>query len=229
MIIAIIPARGGSKRIKNKNIKNFFSKPILYLTLKTLKKSNLFDRIIVSTDNAKIKKKSLELGVDEIINRPKNLSDDTTPTKPVIKHAIKKMKFKNKEKVKFICCVYSCNPFLNSRDLKKSLKILKKNSQNFVFPVTEYPHPIQRALKLKENNKLVFFNKKNELKKTQDFIKSFHDVGQFYWGTKDNWLSKNKIHSCSIGLVISKWRSVDIDTNDDWKKAELLFKTLIIR
>ena len=229
MIIAIIPARGGSKRIKNKNIKNFFSKPILYWTLKTLKKSNLFDRIIVSTDNAKIKKKSLELGVDEIINRPKNLSDDTTPTKPVIKHAIKKMKFKNKEKVKFICCVYSCNPFLNSRDLKKSLKILKKNSQNFVFPVTEYPHPIQRALKLKENNKLVFFNKKNELKKTQDFIKSFHDVGQFYWGTKDNWLSKNKIHSSSIGLVISKWRSVDIDTNDDWKKAELLFKTLIIR
>ena len=134
------------------------------------------------------------------------------------------MKFKNKEKVKFICCVYSCNPFLNSRDLKKSLKILKKNSQNFVFPVTEYPHPIQRALKLKENNKLVFFNKKNELKKTQDFIKSFHDVGQFYWGTKDNWLSKNKIHSSSIGLVISKWRSVDIDTNDDWKKANYFLR-----
>ena len=90
MIIAIIPARGGSKRIKNKNIKNFFSKPILYWTLKTLKKSNLFDRIIVSTDNVKIKNKSLELGVDEIINRPKNLSDDITPTKPVIKHAIKR-------------------------------------------------------------------------------------------------------------------------------------------
>ena len=126
MIIAIIPARGGSKRIKNKNIKNFFSKPILYWTLKTLKKSNLFDRIIVSTDNLKIKNKSLKLGVDEIINRPKNLSDDITPTKPVIEHAIKKMKFKNKEKVKFICCVYPCNPFLNSSDLKKSFKMLKK-------------------------------------------------------------------------------------------------------
>ena len=229
MIIAIIPARGGSKRIKNKNIKNFLSKPILYWTLKALKKSNLFNRIIVSTDSLKIKKMSLKLGVDEIINRPKNLSDDITPTKPVIEHAIKNMKFKDHKKVKFICCIYPCNPFLSPNDLKNSFKMLKKNLKNFVFPVTEYPHPIQRAFKFKKNNKIIFFNKKNELTRTQDLIKSFHDVGQFYWGTKDNWLSKNKIHSCSIGLVISKWRSVDIDTNDDWEKAELLFKTLIIR
>ena len=227
MIIAIIPARGGSKRIKNKNIKNFLSKPILYWTLKSLQKSNLFNRIIVSTDNLNIKNISLKLGVDEIIDRPKNLSDDITPTKPVIEHAIKNMKFKDHKKVKFICCVYPCNPFLNSNDLKNSFKMLKKNLKNFVFPITEYPHPIQRAFKLKKDNKLIFFNKKNELTRTQDLIKSFHDAGQFYWGTKNNWLSKNKMHSNSLGYIISKWRSVDIDNNEDWKKAELLFKLLI--
>ena len=227
MKIAIIPARGGSKRIKNKNIKKFLSKPILYWTIKVLKKSNLFNRIIVSTDSLNIKNISLKLGVDEIIDRPKNLSDDITPTKPVIEHAIKNMKFKDYKKVKFICCIYPCNPFLNSNDLKNSFNILKKNLKNFVFPVTEYPHPIQRAFKLKKNNKLIFFNKKDELTRTQDLIKSFHDAGQFYWGTKNNWLSKKKIHSNSFGYIISKWRSVDIDNNEDWKKAELLFKLLI--
>lgn len=226
MIIAIIPARGGSKRIKNKNIKNFLSKPILYWTLKTLKKSNLFYKIIISTDNFKIKKIALKLGVDEVINRPKDLSDDITPTKPVIEHAIENIKFKGNRKVKFVCCVYPCNPFLNSSDLIKSFKILKKKSRNFVFPVTEYSHPIQRAFKLKKNKKLIFFDKRNELARTQDLTSSFHDAGQFYWGTKKNWLSKNKMHSNSLGFTISKWRSVDIDNEDDWKKAELLFKLL---
>ena len=221
MIIAIIPARGGSQRIKKKNIKKFFSKPILYWTIKILKKSKLFDKIIVSTDNFEIKKISYQLGCDEVINRPKKLSDNITGTKPVIEHAIKTLE--NKYKIKYVCCVYPCNPFLSINDLKKSLQILKKNIKNFIFPVTEYPHPVQRAFQLKKNNKVVFFDKKNELKRTQDLIKSFHDVGQFYWGTKNNWLSKKKLHSDSVGLPISKWRSVDIDNLDDWKKAELLF------
>jgi pseudaminic acid cytidylyltransferase len=222
MIIAIIPARGGSQRIKRKNIKKFFSKPILYWTIKILKKSNLFDKIIVSTDDLQIKKISQQLGINQIIDRPKNLSDNITATKPVIEHAIKTLSYK--DKIKYVCCVYPCNPFLNIKDLKKCFKILKKNLQNFIFPITEYPHPIQRAFKLKENNKIIFFEKKNELKRTQDLIKSFHDAGQFYWGEKNNWLSKKKLHSSSIGLPISKWRSVDIDNKDDWKKAELLFK-----
>ena len=105
--------------------------------------------------------------------------------------------------------------------------MLKKNLKKFVFPVTEYPHPIQRAFKFKKNNKVIFFNKKNEFIRTQDLIKSFHDAGQFYWGTKNSWLSKNQMHSSSLGYIISKWRSVDIDNNEDWKKAELLFKLLI--
>ena len=154
------------------------------------------------------------------------MADNYTPTKPVIEHAIRTLK--KKFKIKYACCVYPCNPFLNSLDLKKSFKILKKNKNNFVFPITEYTHPIQRAFKLAKKNKLIFFTKKHELTRTQDLVKSYHDVGQFYWGSVSNWLSKKKMHSNGIGLPIPKWRVVDIDNLQDWKRAELLFKVLKI-
>jgi pseudaminic acid cytidylyltransferase len=226
MIVAIIPARGGSQRIKKKNIKKFYSKPILYWTIKTLKKSKLFSKIVLTTDNIKIAKIASQLGVDHIIFRPAILAGNYTPTKPVIEHAIRVLK--KKLKIKYVCCVYPCNPFLNSLDLKKSFKILIKNKKNFVFPITEYTHPIQRAFKLDKKNKLIFFTKKHELIRTQDLVQTYHDVGQFYWGSVDNWLSKKKIHSNGIGMSIPKWRAVDIDNLNDWKKAELLFKVLKI-
>ena len=163
MIIAIIPARGGSKRIKNKNIKNFLSKPILYWTLKTLKKSNLFYKIIISTDNFKIKKIALKLGVDEVINRPKDLSDDITPTKPVIEHAIENTKFKGNRKVKFVCCVYPCNPFLNSSDLIKSFKILKKNLVILFFLLQNIHIQFKEPLSLKKTKNLFFLIKEMSL------------------------------------------------------------------
>ena len=223
---AIIPARGGSQRIKKKNIKKFYSKPILYWTIKALKRSKLFSKIVLTTDNTKIAKIASQLGVDHIISRPSNLADNYTATKPVIEHAIRALK--KKFKIKYACCVYPCNPFLNSLDLKNSFKILKKNKNNFVFPITEYAHPIQRAFKLAKKNKLIFFTKKHELARTQDLVKSYHDVGQFYWGSVSNWLSKKKMHSNGIGLPIPKWRVVDIDNLQDWKRAELLFKILKI-
>jgi pseudaminic acid cytidylyltransferase len=226
MIFAIIPARGGSQRIKKKNIRKFYLKPILYWTIKALKQSKLFSKIVLTTDDNQIKKTAEQLGFDYIISRPSNLADNYTPTKPVIEHAIRALK--KKFKIKYACCVYPCNPFLNSLDLKKSFKILKKNTNNFVFPITEYTHPIQRAFKLAKKNKLIFFTKKNELTRTQDLVKSYHDVGQFYWGSVRNWLSKKKMHSNGIGLPIPKWRVVDIDNLQDWKRAELLFKILKI-
>jgi pseudaminic acid cytidylyltransferase len=222
--IAIIPARGGSKRIKKKNIKNFCLKPILYWTFKVLKESKLFTKIVLTTDDDEIKTIGNKLGFDYIISRPYSIADDFTPTKTVIEHAIKILL--EKSRVDYICCAYPCNPFINLYDLKKSFTILKKNTNNFIFPVTEYAHPIQRAFKLNKNNKVLFFNRKNELKRTQDLEKSYHDTGQFYWGTVANWLKIKNMHSNSIGFKIPNWRSVDIDNLDDWKRAELLFKIL---
>jgi len=224
MICAIIPARGGSQRIKNKNIRKFYSKPVLYWTLRTLQKSKIFSKIVLTTDSNKIKVIAKKLGFDCIISRPPNLADNYTPTRPVIQHAIKILK--QKFNIKYVCCVYPCNPFLSSVDLKKSLTVLKKNKNSFVTSVTEYPHPIQRGFKLKKKNKIKFFDKKYALKRTQDLIKSYHDVGQFYWASINTWLEKKEILPNSIGFLISKWRSVDIDNLDDWKKAEFLFKVL---
>jgi pseudaminic acid cytidylyltransferase len=220
---AIVPARGGSQRIKKKNIKIFHSKSILYWTIKILKKSKLFSKIVLTTEDNQIEKIANQLGVDYIIRRPPNLADNYTPTKPVIEHAIKVLS-KN-FKIKYVCCVYPCNPFLDFLDLKKSFEILKRNKTKFVFPATEYAHPIQRAFKLSKK-KIIFYNKKYELTRTQDLVKSYHDVGQFYWGSISSWLSKKKLHSNGIAFPIPKWRGIDIDNLEDWKRAELLFKVL---
>jgi pseudaminic acid cytidylyltransferase len=226
MKVAIIPARGGSKRIKKKNIKIFYRKPMIYWTIKKIKESKIFDKIIVTSDDKKIlnyvKKK-----VDITINRPKELSDDFTPTQPVIKHAIS---FLNKIgiKIKIACCIYPCNPFLEASDLKKSLNLLKKNKYSkFILPITKYSHPIQRAFSVSKNNKLNLREKDKELKRTQDLKEFYFDAGQFYFGTANNWLRNKKIHDNAVGHIIPSWRSVDIDNIEDWKRAELLFNKLV--
>ena len=225
MICAIIPARFGSKRIKKKNIKNFHKKPMISWTLKKIVKSNIFDKIVVTSDSKKILNLSKKNGADMLIHRPKNLSGDNVATLPAIRHAIKQVQKKNiARKEIFVCCIYPCNPFLNLKDLKKGLDICKKNTSNFVFPLVEYSHPIQRALSLDKNLNTKLFFKNNSKKRTQDLRKAYFDAGQFYWGISDFWYQKNNIHKYGKCLVIPSWRVVDIDNLNDWKRAEILFK-----
>ncbi len=225
-IFAIIPARGGSKRIKRKNIKNFNGKPMIYWTLKKIKKSGLFKKIIVSTEDKEIKTKSLKFGADIVIDRSKRLADDITGTQDVIKHAINFL-IKKKFKFDFVFCIYPCNPFLQILDLKKALSI-KNNQSKFVFPVVEYSHPIQRSMRFRKNRDLYFLDEKSGNCRTQDLEKTFHDAGQFYLANKKTWLSSKKMHSYSKGIILPSWRVVDIDNEDDWKRAENLSKTLSI-
>lgn len=224
--VAIIPARYGSKRIKKKNIKKFYSKPMITWVISKLIKSKIFDKIIVSSDSKKILDISKECGANILINRPANLSGDKIATLPVVRHAINELKLHYNYSPEYICCVYPCNPFLFVQDLIKSLNLIKKNKSKFVFPITEYSHPIQRALKIDKFNNLTSFFNKNSLKRTQDLEKTFHDVGQFYWGTRKQWKKNDNIHAKSTGIVIPNWRVVDIDNISDWKKAETLFKLL---
>ena len=224
MNIAIIPARGGSKRIKNKNIKKFNKKPIIELTLKILKKSKIFNLIILSSDSPRICKLGKKIGFDLVLLRNKNLANDTTDTKSVIKQVITEIS-KN-VKVKNVCCVYPCNPFLKINDLKNCLKILKKNNSKFIFPVTNYSHPIDRAFRLNKSNEIKFLKKENANKNTQTFQESFHDAGQFYWGKKNTWLKNIFLHTNGIGYKIPNFRVVDIDNLNDWKKAEIVYKGL---
>ena len=222
MNIAIIPARGGSKRIKNKNIKKFNKKPIIELTFKILKKINIFNLIILSSDSSKICKLGKKIGFDLVLRRSKNLAKDTTDTKSVIKQVI--IDISKDIKIENVCCVYPCNPFLQISDLKKCLKILQKNKKKFIFPITNYSHPIDRAFKLSKHNMIKFINKKNANKNTQTFSKSFHDAGQFYWGKKYTWLKNFFLHTNGIGYQIPNYRVVDIDNLHDWKKAEIIYK-----
>jgi pseudaminic acid cytidylyltransferase len=225
MNIAVIPARGGSKRIPKKNIKDFLGKPIISLVIKKLIDSKVFDKIIVSTDDDDIAKISIKSGVDTIINRPDDLSDDLTTTVPVISHSVSVLNRKGYYP-DYVCCVYPCAPLIFATDIVKSLEVIKSSNIDYVYPITEYLHPIQRALSIKDDGGLEFVFPEYELTRTQDLKKTFHDTGQFYWGKSDSWLKNKKLHSNGFGMIIPSWRVVDIDTNDDWIRAEMMYKQL---
>lgn len=223
--IAIVPARIGSKRIKNKNVKLFFSKPMIKWTFDILKKSNIFDKIVLTSDSEKILKIGKLAGFDILIKRPKVLANDFVGTTAVMNHAISFLE-KNFS-LKNVCCVYPCNPFIQIKDLKKALTYILADENSYIFPITNYSHPIQRALEFNINNKMIKFIDENSIKKrTQDLKTYYFDAGQFYFSSKRVWLSK--IRPKLLGLPIPNWRVVDIDTIDDWKRAELVFKSLKI-
>lgn len=220
MIVAIIPARGGSKRIPRKNIKEFNGKPMISWAIEGAKNSELFDLIVVSTDDDEIKEIAEKSGAIVPFTRPLDISDDNTPTVPVISHAVKKID-NLYEKVQYACCIYPCSPLIRSSDLVKSFSLLKSSGENFVYPVVEYPHSIFRSMKQSKDGKMQFIYPEFELTRTQDLEETFHDAGQFYWGKADAWRQSMKMHSDGIGMKIPSYRVVDIDNEDDWTRAEL--------
>jgi pseudaminic acid cytidylyltransferase len=223
MNLCVIPARGGSKRIPRKNIRVFAGKPMIAYAIEAAQKSGLFSRIVVSTDDEEVAKISREIGAEVPFLRPNELSDDHTPTVPVIAHAIRALET-NGGNMSYVCCIYPCVPFIEEEDLKKALLLLEQGNSEYSFPVAEYPSPIQRALKLGLGNQISPFYPKYELSRTQDLERAYHDVGQFYWGSKKAWLTNPKIHTHSLGCVIPSWRVADIDNPEDWLRAEQLYK-----
>jgi pseudaminic acid cytidylyltransferase len=226
MKIAVIPARGGSKRIPRKNIKEFSGRPMIAWAITSAIKSKLFDNVIVSTDDEEIADIARKWGAETPFTRPVELSDDITPTVPVIAHAVR-FAIESGRDIEYACCIYPCVPFLQENDLVDAFNLMKKNNADFVYPVTEYAHPIQRAMRQLSSGQMQFVNPENELTRTQDLEKTFHDSGQFYWGKSSAWLEQKKMHTDGLGMSIPNWRVVDIDSMDDWKRAEDLFKVRI--
>jgi pseudaminic acid cytidylyltransferase len=228
MNIAVIPARGGSKRIPRKNIKVFCGKPMIAYAISAAKESGLFDHIVVSTDDKEISQISNEWGAETPFVRPVELANDYTATVPVIAHAIEACqaqgwKFDN------VCCIYPCVPFIQIDDLIGALGRLAESKADYCFPVAEYPSAIQRALKRLSNGKMQPFYPEFEKTRTQDLEPAYYDAGQFYWGKSDAWLSNPNIHSSGLGYAIPNWRVVDIDTSDDWARAEMLAPVIMGR
>ena len=222
MKIAVIPARGGSKRIPRKNIKPFAGKPMIAHAISAAKQSGLFEHVIVSTEDEEIARIACEWDAETPFKRPPDLADDHTQTVPVVAHAIKACQALGWE-IDYACCIYPCVPFIRINDLKHALELLQSSQAAYSFPVTEFPSAIQRALLRLPNGQMQPFYPEHELTRTQDLEPAYHDAGQFYWGKPDAWLTNNKIHRSGVGLCIHNWRVVDIDTPEDWERAEILY------
>ncbi len=224
--ICIIPARGGSKRIPKKNIKNFLGKPIIAYSIETAIKSKLFDEVMVSTDDKEIADIAQQYGAKVPFYRSKKNSDDFATTFDVIEEVLTEYGKINKT-FNNACCIYSCAPFVTDKKLTEAFNKLKNNQFDTVFPIMEYGFPIQRAVKLNKDDKLDMFNPEHLNTRSQDLEKSYHDAGQFYWMNVKTILEKKKLITDNTGaIVISELEGQDIDNLSDWKIAEMKYKLL---
>ena len=222
MKIAILPARAGSKRVKNKNILNIYGKPMIHRTIDLLKKSKIFDMIIVSSDSKKIQSISKKAGAKVLFTRPKNLANDFVGTFEVINHSINFLKNMNIFP-KYICCVYPTSIMLKPSDIQNSFKKIKEKKWDFALSITDFGHPPQRGFYIKEHS-LRVINKKFYKKRTQDLKKIYHDAGQFYWGKTDSWLKKKFIFSKrSFGQILPRHRAIDVDDKEDLDILKKIF------
>lgn len=226
MKLAIIPARGGSKRIPRKNIKPFAGKPMISWSIEAALTSGCFDRVIISTDDAEIADVARAHGAEVPFMRPTELSDDHTGTIPVVAHAVEWMG-QHVGHVDFACCLYATAPFVQTQDLRQGLDMLQRSGAQYAFSVTSYAFPIQRAIRIRADERVEMLNPEHFNTRSQDLEEVFHDAGQFYWGLSNAWLNHVPIFSHdSVPVRLPRERVQDIDNPEDWVVAELKFKLM---
>jgi N-acylneuraminate cytidylyltransferase len=224
MNIAIIPARGGSKRIPRKNIKPFYGKPMIAYPIQIALESGLFDQVVVSTDDDEIAEVAQAYGASVPFKRPAELANDYAPTIPVIQHAINALDIHN---LKTACCIYPATPFLTPQVLQQAYQMIDQNQADFVMPVIAYSCPFERALTIDEQGLVRMRNLKNLDQRTQDCEVLYHDIGQFYFGSAEAWQNPSQFYDRRVkSIQVPKFRAHDIDTDDDWQLAELMYRQL---
>lgn len=226
MRIAVIPARGGSKRIPRKNIKIFCGKPMIAWSIEVAKRSGLFDRVIVSTDDEEIAEIAMKWDAEVPFTRPAQLSDDYAGTTEVVAHATQWALAQDFD-IDAVCCIYATAPFIQVEDLVRGLEILESGNWAYAFTVTDFASPIFRSFRQAADGGLEMFFPEHFPKRSQDLPTALHDAGQFYWGRPLAWIEGLRIFDRhSTPLVIPRWRVQDIDNLDDWRRAELIFTQL---
>jgi pseudaminic acid cytidylyltransferase len=229
MKLAVIPARGGSKRIPRKNIKPFCGRPMIAWSIDAARASGCFDHIAVSTDDEEIAAVAREAGAEVPFMRPAGLSDDHTATMPVIAHAIDWYADDNRPPA-FACCIYATAPFLRAGDIRRGLETLRQSGSRFALSVTTFAAPIQRAFRITSGGRLQMFNPEAFATRSQDLEPAYHDAAQFYWGDADAWRSGKPIFSSEAApVLLPRHRVQDIDTPEDWRTAEWMFQALRAR
>ena len=220
MKVAVIPARGGSKRIPRKNIRKFAGKPMIAHSIDCAIRSGLFDRIIVSTDDEEISQIAQKFGAEVPFERPAALSDDYTGTTEVVAHAINWL-LSHKITVSEVCCIYATAPFVDPEDIRQALTVLQSGDWRYVFSATTFASPVLRSFTKNPEGGLEMLFPDNFDERSQDLSEVFYDAGQFYWGSASAWLSNVKLFDGESTVVyIPRWRVQDIDTEADWLRAE---------
>jgi pseudaminic acid cytidylyltransferase len=226
MNIAIIPARGGSKRIPRKNIKKFLGKPILTYSIEAARESGLFEKIIVTTDDEEIAEIAIDCGADVPFLRPESLSNDFSTTVEAVEHAIKWLKTSG-EQYEFVCTIYATAPFIRSEYLVEGYKILKESSAVHSFSATTSPFPIQRMFKMDKKGRAEMFFPNHLETRSQDLEQAYHDAGQFYWSRSQGHATESMFGKHSIPVILPRFLVQDIDTKEDWIRAEVMYKVLL--
>jgi pseudaminic acid cytidylyltransferase len=223
--LAVIPARGGSKRIPRKNIKDFLGKPVIAYSIEACIGSKLFDRVVVSTDDAEIADVAKSFGAEVPFTRPAALANDHEGTAAVVKHALNWFAEQGRP-ADIVCCVYATAPFVRPQDLSAGLKLLESSGKDYAFSVTSFDFAVQRALHMSDDGMQALYPE-YALTRSQDLVETFHDAGQFYWGRADAYLQDIPLFSsASAPVFLSRYRVQDIDTLEDWQRAEAMYKTL---
>jgi pseudaminic acid cytidylyltransferase len=226
MNIAVIPARGGSKRIPGKNIRHFAGVPMIVRSIRAAISCGLFDRVIVSTDAEAIADVAEAAGAEVPFLRPDELSDDHTPTAPVLAHAMRHVLLEG-QAVEYACCIYATAPFIRAEDLSNGYRVIVENKVSSAFSVTSFAFPIFRALRISEEGRLGMFWPEHELTRSQDLPEAYHDAGQFYWVECRRFLETERLYGAdAMPVVLPRHLVQDIDTMEDWRRAELMFETL---
>lgn len=224
MNIAVIPARGGSKRIPRKNIKEFCGKPMIAWSIQAALESEAFDRIIVSTDDEEIADVSRRYGAETPFVRPAELSNDHADTDEVVAHAIGWLREQG-QAPEAACCIYATAPFILVEDLRRAKDALYSGDWDFAFTVTDFAAPIFRSFRQTEGGGIEMFYPEHYLTRSQDLPLALHDAGQFYWGRPQAWIEQRPVFDRrSVPVIIPRWRVQDIDTGEDWIRAELMFR-----
>lgn len=227
MKLAIIPARSGSKRISRKNIRMFAGRPLIAWSIIRAIESELFDRVIVSTDDQSIADIALKYGAEVPFIRPAELADDYVKIRPVLRHTLRWFR-ENNFSVSFVCCIFPTAPFIEAEDLKLGLEKLITNNDRIILPISKYSSPIQRALTIDKTGaiKPVWQDKIKE--RSQDLEPTYFDAGQFYWATEETFLQDSDalLSEKSLGIILPNNRTQDIDTEDDFIIAEKKFLEL---
>jgi pseudaminic acid cytidylyltransferase len=226
MKLCVIPARGGSKRIAKKNIRDFCGKPIIAYSIEAALASRCFDKVIVSTDDKEIADVANKYGAETPFFRPAELSDDYTGTNEVIKHAIEW--YRNKaETISFVCCIYATAPFVEVEYIKEGYEKLISLNKSFAFTATSFPFPIQRAIRINNSDEVEAIWPENISKRSQDLEDAYHDAGQFYWGKSEAFVNDEVIFSpSSVAVLLPRHLVQDIDTLEDWRRAEFMYQAI---